>query len=95
VSKGYGKIERSIIKYFEENKSATTNGVIKYLRTELNLNSHTSSIYKAMKLLRLDEVLIPSKTKNLLKGYVPNSQVPKLYSLDKNSKKYLRYKEQK
>jgi len=95
VSKGYGKIERGIIKFFEENKSASTKDVIKYLRTKLNIKSYTSSIYNAMKLLRKDEVLKSSKTRNLLKGSVPDSQLAKLYSLDKDSEKYLRYKERK
>lgn len=92
MSKGFGKLERNIIEFFKENYSASTNDVIKYLRTKKNIKSHISSIYRAMKLLRKDGVLIPPKTRNLLKGSVPNSQLPNFYSLNKNSEKYKSYK---
>lgn len=95
MSKGLGKIEESIIKFYEETHMATTKDVIRYLRTELNIKSHKSSIYRSMKSLKRDGYLIKSKSKNLFKGVVPNSQLPTIYTLDKNSEAYLQYKKKK
>lgn len=95
MSKGLGELQQSIIEFYENNYTATTNEVIQYLRTNLKIESHISSIYRSMKLLKREGFLMQSETRNLWKGVVPNSQLPTAYKLDKNSDAYKKYKKRK
>ena len=95
MSRGLGKLQEAIIEYYEENRFGTTRDVINHIKGKKASNSEIASVYRSMKLLIDDEIIVPSKTRNLFKGTVPNSQLPTYYTLDRNSKKYLEYKKRK
>jgi len=86
---------KAIIKFYEETRFGTTRDVINHIKGKKASNSEITSVYRSMALLREDKIIVPSPTRNLYKGSVPDSQLPTYYTLDHNSKKYLEYKKRK
>lgn len=100
MSKGFGRIQRKIIAYLEEDRWGYPEDIIKAIaKHKPPLAKERSSIYRSIQRLKDDGngILIPYKTRNLFtmgyrhyrKGMYP---VPEPLTLDKENKEYIRYK---